>query len=129
MIKRISLVVLIMLFSIIILSSCTNNNNEDNIENKEIKYELVEYNINNNEKYISYKEEYKYYYIVFNNTNKTCYIEFQKLNDLEATKTSGTYIETETSNVISMNGTSFEFKKEKMEMQFLMFNFRFKKVD
>ena len=128
MIKRISLVVLIMLFSIIILSSCTNNN-EDTIENKEIKYELVEYNINNSEEYKSYKEEYKYYYIVFNNTNKTCYIEFKKLNDLEDTKTSGTYIENETSYVISMNGTSFEFKKEKMEMQFLMFNFRFKKVD
>ena len=129
MIKRISLVVLIMLFSIITLSSCDNEDNKDNIENKEIKYELVEYNINNSEEYISYKEEYKYYYIVFNNSNKTCYIEFKKLNDLEDTKTTGTYIETETSYVISMNGTSLEFKKEKMEMQFLMFNFRFKKVD
>lgn len=128
MIKRISLVVLIMLFSIIILSSCTNNN-EDNINSKEIKYELVEYNTNNNGEYISYKEEYKYYRIVFNDTNKTCYIEFKKINDSESTKTTGTYIETETSYIISMNGTSFEFKKETMEMQFLMFNFKFKKVD
>lgn len=128
MIKRISLVVLIMLFSIIILSSCTNNN-EDNIENKEIKYELVEYNINNSEEYISYKEEYEYYHLVFNDINKTCYIEFKKINDSESTKTTGIYIETETSYVISMNGTSLEFKKEKMEMQFLIFNFRFKKVD
>lgn len=127
MIKRIILVALTLLFSIITLSACTNNKNT--IDNKEIKYELVEYNINNSEEYISYKEEYKYYYIVFNNTNKTCYIEFQKLNDTESTKTSGTYIETEISYVISMNGTSLEFKKEKMEMQFLMFNFRFKKVD
>ncbi len=122
MIKRIILVVLTVLFSIITLSACTNNN-------EEIKYELVEYGINNSEDYKLYTEEYKYYYIVFNNSNKTCYIEFQKLNDLEATKTTGTYIETETSYVISMNGTSLEFKKEKMEMQFLMFNFRFKKVD
>ena len=128
MIKRISLVVLIMLFSIIILSSCTNNN-EDNIKSKEIKYELVEYSINNSGEYISYKEEYEYYRIVFDDTNKTCYIEFKKINDSESTKTTGTYIGTETSYVISMNGTSFEFKKEKMEMQFLMFNFRFKKVD
>ena len=128
MIKRISLVVLIMLFSIIILSSCTNNN-EDNINSKEIKYELVEYNTNNNGEYISYKEEYEYYRIVFDDTNKTCYIEFQKLNDDESTKTTGTYIETETSYVISMNGTTLEFKKATMEMQLLMFNFRFKKVD
>ena len=128
MIKRISLVVLIMLFSIIILSSCTNNN-EDNIKSKEIKYELVEYSINNSGEYISYKEEYEYYRIVFDDTNKTCYIEFKKINDSESTKTTGTYIGTETSYVISMNGTSFEFKKETMEMQFLMFNFRFKKVD
>ena len=128
MIKRIILVALTVFFSIITLSACTNNN-EDTIDNKEIRYELVEYNINNSEEYKSYKEEYKYYYIVFNNTNKTCYIEFQKLNDSKLTKTSGTYIETETSYVISMNGTSLDFKKEKMEMQFLMFNFRFKKVD
>lgn len=127
MIKRIILVALTVFFSIITLSACTNNKNT--IDNKEIRYELVEYNINNSEEYKSYKEEYKYYYIVFNNSNKTCYIEFQKLNDSELTKTSGTYIETETSYVISMNGTSLEFKKEKMEMQFLMFNFRFKKVD
>lgn len=127
MIKRIILVALTVFFSIITLSACTNN--EDTIDNKEIKYELVEYNINNSEDYKPYTEEYKYYYIVFNNTNKTCYIEFQKLNDSELTKTSGTYIETETSYVISMNGTSLDFKKEKMEMQFLMFNFRFKKVD
>ena len=122
MIKRIILAALAVLFSIITLSACTNNN-------KEIKYELVEYGINNNEDYKPYTEEYKYYYIVFNNSNKTCYIEFQKLNDLEDTKTAGTYIETETSYVISMNGTSLEFKKETMNMQFLMFNFRFKKVD
>lgn len=128
MIKRISLVVLIMLFSIIILSSCTNNN-EDNINSKEIKYELVEYNTNNNGEYISYKEEYEYYRIVFDDTNKTCYIEFKKINDSESTKTTGTYIGTETSYVISMNGTTLEFKKATMEMQFLMFNFRFKKVD
>ena len=128
MIKRIILVALTLFLSIITLSSCTNNN-KNTIDNKEIRYELVEYNINNSEEYISYKEEYKFYYIVFNNSNKACYIEFQKLNDSELTKTSGTYIETETSYVISMNGTSFEFKKEKMEMQFLMFNFRFKKVD
>ncbi len=122
MIKRIILVALTVFFSIITLSACTNNN-------EEIKYELVEYGINNSEDYKLYTEEYKYYYIVFNNTNKNCYIEFQKLNDLEDTKTTVTYIETETSYVISMNGTSLEFKKEKMEMQFLMFNFRFKKVD
>lgn len=128
MIKRISLIVLIMLFSIIILSSCTNNN-EDNINSKEIKYELVEYNTNNNGEYISYKEEYEYYRIVFDDTNKTCYIEFKKLNDDKSTKTTGTYIETETSYVISMNGTTLEFKKATMEMQLLMFNFRFKKVD
>ena len=128
MIKRIILVALTLFFSIITLSACTNNNKDTN-NNKEIKYELVEYGINNSEDYKPYTEEYKYYYIVFNNSNKTCYIEFKKLNDLEATKTSGTYIETETSYVISMNGTSLEFKKEKMEMQFLMFNFRFKKVD
>ena len=128
MIKRIILVALTLLFSIITLSACTNNN-KNTIDNKEIRYELVEYNINNSEEYISYKEEYKFYYIVFNNSNKTCYIEFQKLNDLESTKTTGTYIETETSYVISMNGTSFEFKKETMVMQFLIFNFRFKKVD
>ena len=48
MIKRIILVALTVLFSIITLSACTNNN-------KEIKYELVEYNINNSEEYKSYK--------------------------------------------------------------------------
>ena len=128
MIKRIILVALTVLFSIITLSACTNNN-EDTINNKEIKYELVEYGINNSEDYKPYTEEYKYYYIVFNNSNNTCYIEFKKLNDLETTKTTGTYIETETSYVISMNGTSFEFNKKTLEMKFLMFNFRFKKVD
>lgn len=125
MMKKIILITLMILFSIFMLLACKN----EEIENKEIKYELVEYKINNNGEYISYKKEYKYYYIAFNINNKTCYIKFQKLNDDESTKTTGTYIETETSYVISMNGTSLEFKKEKMEMQFLMFNFRFKKVD
>lgn len=127
MIKIISLIFLIILFSIFTLSACYNN--EDNIKNTEIKYELVEYNTKNNGEYISYKEEYIYYRIVFNDTNKTCYIEFKKLKDDESTKTTGTYIETETSYIISMNGVNLEFKKETMKMQFLMFNFRFKKVD
>ena len=128
MIKKIILISLIPLLSIIILTACNSDDSTD-IENKEIKYELVEYNINNSEEYISYKEEYEYYHLVFNDINKTCYIEFKKINDSESTKTTGIYIETETSYVISINGTSLEFKKETMEMKLLMFNFRFKKVD